>query len=233
MPCNRCARPSSTPCSRAAILGAIEVRDEGLLDPLLIGREARIRAAAAEAGVSLTGMDIENMEHSHAAVACAVDLAAAEILNAAMPATLDTAALTVMAARGQITGGLVDGPLAFDNAISPEACAVIDFRDDPLEVRLTWDDGQRLAFPLAGADIGDLFTGPAIIDDTIQAQMESLSRLAPLHQPQSLRLIRAAQALYPDMTQTASFDTAFHASQDPLVRRFSIPRALNDKGIHR
>ena len=36
---------------------------------------------------------------------------------------LDAAALTVMAARGQITGALVDGPLAFDNAISPEAVA--------------------------------------------------------------------------------------------------------------
>ncbi len=38
-----------------------------------------------------------------------------------MPATLDAAALTVMAARGQIVGAKVDGPLAFDNAISPDA----------------------------------------------------------------------------------------------------------------
>ncbi len=37
------------------------------------------------------------------------------------PATLDAAALTVMAARGQITGAKVDGPLAFDNAINPDA----------------------------------------------------------------------------------------------------------------
>lgn len=48
-------------------------------------------------------------------------LAAVETVNARMPATLDAAALTVMAARGQITGGRVDGPLAFDNAISPDA----------------------------------------------------------------------------------------------------------------
>lgn len=38
-----------------------------------------------------------------------------------MPSTLDAAALTVMAARGQITGAKVDGPLAFDNAISLDA----------------------------------------------------------------------------------------------------------------
>ncbi len=48
-------------------------------------------------------------------------LAAVETVNSKMPAMLDAAALTVMAARGQITGAKVDGPLAFDNAISPDA----------------------------------------------------------------------------------------------------------------
>ena len=48
-------------------------------------------------------------------------LAAVETINSKMPATLDAAALTVMAARGQITGAKVDGPLAFDNAINPGA----------------------------------------------------------------------------------------------------------------
>jgi phosphate acetyltransferase len=45
-------------------------------------------------------------------------LAAVETVNAKMPATLDAAALCKMADRGQIKGGLLDGPLAFDNAIS-------------------------------------------------------------------------------------------------------------------
>ena len=45
-------------------------------------------------------------------------LAAVETVTASMPATLDAAALCKMADRGQITGGLVDGPLAFDNAVS-------------------------------------------------------------------------------------------------------------------
>lgn len=48
-------------------------------------------------------------------------LAAVETVNPKMPTTLDAAALTVMAARGQITGAKVDGPLAFDNAISIDA----------------------------------------------------------------------------------------------------------------
>jgi phosphotransacetylase len=48
-------------------------------------------------------------------------LAAVETVNPKMIATLDAAALCKMADRGQITGCLIDGPLAFDNAISPEA----------------------------------------------------------------------------------------------------------------
>jgi len=48
-------------------------------------------------------------------------LAAVETVTSKMPATIDAAALCKMAERGQITGGLLDGPLAFDNAISKEA----------------------------------------------------------------------------------------------------------------
>jgi len=48
-------------------------------------------------------------------------LAAVETINPKMQATMDAAALCKMADRGQITGGILDGPLAFDNAISPEA----------------------------------------------------------------------------------------------------------------
>lgn len=50
-------------------------------------------------------------------------LSAVETVNPRMASTLDAAALCKMADRGQITGGLLDGPLAFDNAISPAAVA--------------------------------------------------------------------------------------------------------------
>ncbi|ANX12827.1 phosphate butyryltransferase [Fictibacillus arsenicus] len=50
-------------------------------------------------------------------------LAAVENVNPAMQATLDAASLTVMNLRNQITGGIVEGPLALDNAISMEAAA--------------------------------------------------------------------------------------------------------------
>lgn len=200
------------PCSPEAIMAAAEVRDLGLFDPLLVGPEAKIRAAAEAAQIDLNGFTIEPVAHSHAAAERAVELAVAgkvsvlvkgslhtnELLGAVvaptsglrterrlshvygmdvptypkplivtdgainiqptleqkrdicqnavdllqtlgvdqprvavlaavetvdpkMPATLDAAALTVMAARGQISGALVDGPLAFDNAISLDA----------------------------------------------------------------------------------------------------------------
>jgi len=48
-------------------------------------------------------------------------LAAVETVNSKMPATLDAAALCKMAERGQIKGGILDGLLAFDNAISKQA----------------------------------------------------------------------------------------------------------------
>lgn len=200
------------PCSAAAIAGAMEAHEMGLIEPILVGPEHKIRAAAEAAQISLEGVAIETVEHSHAAAARAVELAVAgkvaflvkgslhtdellgavvapdsglrterrishvyamdvpayhkplivtdaainiqptlehkrdicqnavdmfrvlgmeeprvavlaavETVNPKMPATLDAAALTVMAARGQITGAKVDGPLAFDNAISPDA----------------------------------------------------------------------------------------------------------------
>ncbi len=66
-------------------------------------------------------------------------LSAVETVNPKMPTTLDAAALCKMADRGQIKGGVLDGPLAFDNAISPEAAQ---------------GQGHRLAGRRPGADPG-------------------------------------------------------------------------------
>jgi phosphate acetyltransferase len=55
-------------------------------------------------------------------------LSAVETVNPKIPATLDAAALCKMADRGQIEGGLIDGPLAFDNAVSKEAAAIKGIR---------------------------------------------------------------------------------------------------------
>jgi phosphate acetyltransferase len=57
-------------------------------------------------------------------------LAAVETVTSKMPATIDAAALCKMAERGQITGGLLEGPLGFDNAVSRDAAATKGIRSD-------------------------------------------------------------------------------------------------------
>lgn len=80
---------------------------------------------------------------------------------------------------------------------------------------------------------GDRFTGPSEINDETLDAIEALVPLAPLHQPQSIRLIKALRHLRPSLPQAASFDTAFHGSISDRVRRFALPRDLFDQGIKR
>jgi len=80
---------------------------------------------------------------------------------------------------------------------------------------------------------GDTFSGPVAITDEALAAIVQLTPLAPLHQPQSVRLIRAIRHLRPHLVQSASFDTAFHRTQTDLVRRFALPRRFFDNGVKR
>jgi phosphate acetyltransferase len=57
-------------------------------------------------------------------------LSAVETVTSKIPSTIDAAALCKMAERGQIVGGLLDGPLAFDNAIDPEAARMKGIRSE-------------------------------------------------------------------------------------------------------
>jgi phosphate acetyltransferase len=203
------------PCSPAALEGATDAAGLGLVTPILVGPEPKIRAVAAEAKIDLAGFEIVDAAHSHDAaekavalvregraevlmkgslhtdeilsavvkrdtglrterrlshcfimdvpghpnvltitdaainifptledkvdiVQNAIDLlhsigiasprvailSAMETVNPKVPSTVEAAALCKMADRGQITGGVLDGPLAFDNAISPEAARI-------------------------------------------------------------------------------------------------------------
>ncbi|WP_342643589.1 acetate/propionate family kinase [Rhodoligotrophos ferricapiens] len=80
---------------------------------------------------------------------------------------------------------------------------------------------------------GRRFTGPARITRETLADIEALVPLAPLHQPQSVALIKAVAEIRPELAQIASFDTAFHRTQSEIARRFAIPRALHDEGVQR
>jgi phosphate acetyltransferase len=200
------------PCDHDSLLGAVEAARRGLIAPVLVGPEEKVRAVARAAGVDLGPYRLVAVAHSHEAAAKAVELARAgevealmkgslhtdELLGAVVPSaaglrtarrishvfvmdvpsyprmllitdaavnispklkekvdivqnaidlahvlgierpkvailsavetvnpevesTLEAAALCKMADRGQITGGVLDGPLAFDNAISEQA----------------------------------------------------------------------------------------------------------------
>lgn len=209
------------PVDALSLIGAVEAGRRGLIEPILIGPMARVRAAAEAAGIDLSGLKLIDVEHSHQAAATACDLAAkgeaaaimkgalhtdelleavvtresglrtdrrmshvfvldvpsyprpllvsdaalniapdlaakrdivqnaidcahamdipepkvailaaVETVNPNMVSTLDAAALCKMADRGQIVGGKLEGPLAFDNAISLEAAKAKGIRSD-------------------------------------------------------------------------------------------------------
>ncbi|WP_029004457.1 acetate/propionate family kinase [Azorhizobium doebereinerae] len=80
---------------------------------------------------------------------------------------------------------------------------------------------------------GDHFAEPVRITPEVATAIADLVPLAPLHQPHSVRLIAAINALRPHLPQVASFDTAFHRTQADLVRRFALPRDLFDAGVKR
>jgi len=266
------------PCDRESLLGAIEAANCGLIEPVLVGPEAKIRAMAEAEGIDFSAYRIVSTEHSHASAEQAVALArtgevqalmkgslhtdellgavvpsatglrtdrrishafimdvpthphpiaitdaainiaptledkvhilknvidlahalgvpepkvailsAVETVNPKIPSTLDAAALCKMADRGQITGGILDGPLAFDNAIS-EAAARIKKINSPVagkaDVLLVpnLEAGNMLAKQLAylaGADAAGIVLGarvPIVLTsraDNVRARLAS------------------------------------------------------------
>ncbi|MGO8065724.1 acetate/propionate family kinase [Rhizobium leguminosarum] len=80
---------------------------------------------------------------------------------------------------------------------------------------------------------GQVFNGPVLLEPKVVLRMEDLTHLAPVHLPPALAIVRAVRSAYPDILQTASFDTAFHSSQSSLASRLAIPRELHDAGIRR
>lgn len=113
-------------------------------------------------------------------------LSAVETVNPRIPSTIDAAALCKMADRGQITGGLLDGPLAFDNAISREAAQIKGIRSEVAghpDVLLVPDltSGNMLVKQmtfLGGADAAGIVVG-ARVPIILSSRSDSLrSRLA-------------------------------------------------------
>lgn len=73
---------------------------------------------------------------------------------------------------------------------------------------------------------GEHFTAPVIVDETILAQLEALSDLAPLHNPANITGIEVARELASGVPQVAVFDTAFHQSLPPYANHYALPLEL-------
>lgn len=134
-----------------------------------------------------------------------------------------------------LTLHVVEGLAATD---IPLKAAVTEDLHEVIDETLGWLKTHFQVNALAGVGHrvvhgGDRLAGPEVVSDEMLTAIEALVPLAPLHQPQSIRLIRAIRHLRPGLPQIASFDTAFHRSQSDLMRRFALPRELFDQGVKR
>lgn len=80
---------------------------------------------------------------------------------------------------------------------------------------------------------GDRFVAPVRLEPAVLEHLETLSPLAPLHQPHNLEGVRAFQRLLPAVPQIGCFDTAFHATLPDEEWRLPIARDLVGQGIRR
>jgi acetate kinase len=77
---------------------------------------------------------------------------------------------------------------------------------------------------------GAEFTGPAVVDAGVEGELERLAELAPLHNPQAVRAIRALEEVAPGLVNVACFDTAFHADLPAAARTYALPAGWSDGG---
>jgi acetate kinase len=81
---------------------------------------------------------------------------------------------------------------------------------------------------------GSKFNQPVLIDKEVEETIESLSNLAPLHNPANLKGIKIARDIFPDLPHVAIFDTSFHQTLPTRAFTYALPKNLREKyGIRR
>jgi acetate kinase len=81
---------------------------------------------------------------------------------------------------------------------------------------------------------GPRHTDAAVVDDMLVAYLDSISHLAPLHNPRALAGMRAVRELLPGVPAVAAFDTGFHATLPPSAATYALPREWNERwGLRR
>ncbi|MGT2846838.1 acetate/propionate family kinase [Streptococcus massiliensis] len=81
---------------------------------------------------------------------------------------------------------------------------------------------------------GTIFTKPTVVTELVEAKIEELAELAPLHNPINLLGIRAFKSYLPQALEVAVFDTAFHQTMEEAYYTYPIPYEYREKyGIRR
>ncbi|MCL7422397.1 MAG: acetate/propionate family kinase [Methylobacter sp.] len=114
----------------------------------------------------------------------------------------------------------------------------IQDHQEALRVLLDWldehdNDLQVLAVGHRIVHGGSDYIRPVLIDEAVLADLTALVPLAPLHQPHNLSAVRALRQLYPELTQVACFDTAFHHTIPEVAHTFALPKSLYREGVRR
>lgn len=81
---------------------------------------------------------------------------------------------------------------------------------------------------------GDRYQEPTLLDTHSDQDLESLSELAPLHNPQAVAAVRAMRRVLPDVDEVGCFDTSFHATLPPAAATYALPQSWNERfGLRR
>ncbi|TIM95866.1 MAG: acetate/propionate family kinase [Mesorhizobium sp.] len=155
------------------------------------------------------------------------DLVSSQALQLVSRGTLDLGDIPTLHAKA------ADGTVQCDRQLATDRP-----RDAAIGEMLNWVQGEigERNLLCAGHRIvhgGSEFIEPVRLTPGIIDAIDRLTPLVPLHQPRSLAPVRAIAALQPDLPQVGCFDTAFHQTIDPLVRRFALPRQYEGQGLRR
>ncbi len=119
----------------------------------------------------------------------------------------------------------LEGPLSHGDALGVALPRLLDGLSPDTPIRGV---GHRVVHG------GEKFSHPVRITDEVEAALDEISSLAPLHNPANLAGIRGARSVLPDVPHVAVFDTAFHATLPRRARSYALPHDITDKaGIRR
>ena len=120
------------------------------------------------------------------------------------------------------------------SSVKLDRFAVADGRLQHLARHRGADEQALDALPLPATVVhrvvhGGALARPALIDASVEAQIEACASLAPLHNPPALAMIRACRQRFgADVPQLAVFDTAFFADLPQVARSYALPRTLTE-----